>query len=130
MLFLLNDSILDFSLRSVIPPREEGILRRLTYGEILKEGAHMFREKPTFHRVDIDAAQRLAALIVAKAPQANAALFDVTPISKGGATAPPLVVSLSIEVLASLYTDSKAGRLTRELVDQRIWSRLPRPAAA
>jgi hypothetical protein len=79
--------------------------------------------------VDEAAAKRLAALIVAKAPQANAALFDTTPIGKGP-TLKPLVVSLSIEVLANLYAEFKADRLTRELVDRRVWSRLPRPAAA
>jgi len=130
MLFLMNDTILDFSLRAIIPPQEEIRLRRLTYAEILTEGAKMFRDKPTFHRTDVDAAKRLAALIVAKAPQANAALFDITPIAKGGATVTPYVVSLSIEVLANLYAEFKADRLTRELVDYRIWSRLPRPTAA
>jgi hypothetical protein len=129
MLFLMNDTILDFSLRAVIPPREEARLRAMSYADILNEGARMFREKPNFYLVDTNAAQRIAALIVAKAPQANAALFDLTPLGKG-ATVKPFVVSLSIELLANLYTDFKAGRLTRELVDQRVWSRLPKPAAA
>jgi hypothetical protein len=130
MLFLLNDTILDFSLRVVISPHEETKLRGLSYADVLSEGARMFREKPAFHRTDPEAAKRLAALIVAKAPAANAALFDTKPTGGGGPTVPPYVVSLSIEVLASLYADFKENRLTRDLVDRRIWSRLPRPAAA
>jgi hypothetical protein len=130
MLFLMNDTILDFSLRGVISPQEEVKLRGLSYADVLAEGARMFREKPTFHRTDADAAKRLAALIVAKAPTANAALFDTKPIGGGGATTAPYVVSLSIEVLAGLYAEFKEDRLTRELVDRRVWSRLPRPAAA
>ncbi len=129
MLFLMNDTILDFSLRAVIPPREEGRLRLTSYADILNEGARMFREKPNFYLTDSDAAKRLAALIVAKAPQANAALFDIRPAAKG-LEVKPFVVSLSIEVLAYLYAEFKADRLTRDLVDRRIWSRLPRPAAA
>jgi hypothetical protein len=129
MLFLMNDTILDFSLRAVIPPHEESRLRSTTYADILSEGARMFREKPNFYLTDVDAAKRLAALIVAKAPQANAALFDITPAGKG-ATVKPYVVSLSIEVLASLYAEFKAGKLTRDLADRRIWSLLPRSAAA
>jgi hypothetical protein len=129
MLFLLNDTILDFSLRVVIPPQEEGRLRMLSYADILNEGARMFRDKPNFYLTDREAAKRLAALIVAKAPQANAALFDITPTGKGP-TVKPYVISLSIEILASLYAEFKADRLTRELVDRHVWSRLPRPAAA
>jgi hypothetical protein len=129
MLFLMNDTILDFSLRAVIPPQEEGKLRYTSYADILNEGARMFREKPNFYLTDRNAAKRLAALIVAKAPQANAALFDITPTGKGPAIK-PYVVSISIEVLASLYAEFKADKLTRDLVDRRVWSRLPRPAAA
>jgi hypothetical protein len=129
MLFLMNDTILDFSLRAVIPPQEESRLRTTSYMEILTEGARMFRDKPNFHLTDREAARRLAALIVAKAPTANAALFDIT--STGNAPmVKPYVVSLSIEVLANLYAEFKADKLTRELVDRRVWSRLPRPAAA
>jgi hypothetical protein len=129
MLFLMNDTILDFSLRAVIPPHEEGRLRATSYAEVLSEGARLFREKPNFYLVDDNAAKRLAALIVAKAPQANAALFDTTPMGKGPMIK-PFVVSLSIELLANLYAEFKADKLTRALVDQRVWSRLPRPAAA
>jgi hypothetical protein len=129
MLFLMNDTILDFSLRAVIPPNEEGRLRSTSYADVLNEGARMFRDKPNFHLVDSAAAKRLAALIVAKAPDANAALFDTKSTGKG-TLVKPLVVSLSIEVLANLYAEFKADRLTRDMVDQRIWSRLPRPAAA
>jgi len=128
MLFLMNDTILDFSLRGVISPQEEGRLRMTSYADILNEGARMFRDKPDFHRTNPEAAKRLAALIVAKAPQANAALFDITPASKGP-DVKPYVVSLSIEVLASLYAEFKAGKLTRALVDYRVWDRLPRNAA-
>ncbi len=128
MLFLMNDTILDFSLRGVIPPQEEARLRQTSYADILNEGARMFREKPNFHVTDTEAAKRLAALIVAKAPQANAALFDTTPPGKGKMVK-PIVLSVSIEVIASLYTEFKAGRLTRDLVDRRVWSRLPRVAA-
>jgi hypothetical protein len=129
MLFLMNDTILDFGLRAIIPPQEEGRLRLTSYADILNEGARMFRENPKFHLTDPDAAKRLAALIVAKAPQANAALFDTTP--KGaGPMLKPYVVSVSIEVLANLYTEFKTGRLTKDLVDRHVWSRLPRPAAA
>jgi hypothetical protein len=129
MLFLMNDTILDFSLRAVIPPKEEGKLRSTTYLDILKEGAQMFRDKPNFYLTDSAAAKRLAALIVAKAPQANAALFDITQTGKGPMIK-PYVVSLSIEVLAGLYADFKEDKLTRELVQRRVWSRLPRPTAA
>ena len=129
MLFLMNDTILDFSLRAVIPPREEHRVRSVTYADILNEGARMFVEKPNFYRTDAEAAKRLAGLIVAKAPQANAALFEIAPSDKGPKVK-PYVVSLSIEVLASLYAEFKEDRLTRELVDRRVWSRVPRSAAA
>jgi hypothetical protein len=39
MLFLMNDTILDFSLRAVIPPQEESRLRLTSYADILNEGA-------------------------------------------------------------------------------------------
>jgi hypothetical protein len=129
MMFLMNDTILDFSLRAVIPPQEEARLRVTSYADILREGARMFQNKPNFYLTDVEAAKRLAALIVAKAPQANAALFDIAPGGKGPVVK-PYVVSVSIEVLASLYTEFKAGKLTRELVDRRVWSRLPRASAA
>ncbi len=125
----MNDTILDFSLLAVIPPQEEHRLRYMSYADILNEGVRLFHEKPNFHVTDPQTAKRLAALIVAKAPQANAALFDTTPKDKAKITK-PIVVSISIEVLAGLYTEFKAGRLTRDLVDRRVWSLIPKVAAA
>jgi hypothetical protein len=129
MLFLMNDVILDFGLRALIPPEDERRLRHLSYADVLREGARMFQEKHNLPHVDVKAAQRLAAMIVTRAPQANAALFDVPPAGSRLAVK-PYVVCVSIELLASLYAEFKVDRLTRDMVDRKVWSRMPRTAAA
>ena len=85
----------------------------------------LFRsEEPLLHRKDIERAERLAALIVAKAPDINAALF-IAP-GRGCRTADVQVryAQLGVEVMGALLERQKAGGLTNLEADRQVWRRL------
>jgi hypothetical protein len=125
MLFLLNETILDLNLRALIPPAEAPRFAGLSFDQVMQQGADMFRQNPLLATEDVMRAKRLAALIVVKAPKANAAFFDTAAPQPGKRPRPPQVVSISIEVMATLYGEFLVGKLTPELAHRKVWSLLP-----
>ena len=109
MLFLLNDRILDLNTRGFQPPLDPARFHALTLAFVVKLGQELFSESPLLHREEPERARRLAQLIVAKAPDVNAALF----VSPAQGCRPDEVgnrfANLSIEVMASL-TGARATR--------------------
>src|SRR5271155_4950490 len=75
MLFLLNDQVLRLERTKLPPPMEAERFRRLSFDFIRELGCELFAEQPLLLRAAPGRAERLAALIAAKAPQINAALF-------------------------------------------------------
>ena len=124
MLFLLNDVVLTLegrTLLSALDMRRFGPLRLQLVTEL---GQEAFSESPLLHRERPAQALRLAALILAKAPEINAALF-VAPARD----CPPEQVScrfaqVDFEVMATLYARQQAGGLTTMEADRQVWRRL------
>jgi len=75
MLFLMNDVILSFDPSELAPPVTRDRFAKLSLNSVLDLGKELFSEEPLLPHKDIERAQRLAALIIAKAPDINAALF-------------------------------------------------------
>jgi hypothetical protein len=124
MLFLLNDVVLILegkALMSALDMRRFGPLRMQL---ITTLGQEAFAEEPLLHRDSLAQALRLAALISAKAPEINAALF-VAPARN----CPPEQVSyrfaqVDFDRMAQLYARQQGGGLTTIEADRQVWKRL------
>lgn len=124
MLFLMNDVVLSFDAAELTPPMTRDRFAQLSLGYVGELGKELFAEEPLLHRKDIERAERLAALIVAKAPDINAALF-IAP-GRGCRTADVQVryAQLGVEVMGALLERQKAGGLTNLEADRQVWRRL------
>ncbi|WP_394763331.1 hypothetical protein [Phenylobacterium sp.] len=97
---------------------------RLEFPAILRLGQEMFAREPLLQKTSPERARRLGALITAKAPMVNAALF-VAP-SAGCAPGEVTVrfVAAQFEVMAELHNLQQAGALDAVSADRKIWRRL------
>ncbi len=124
MLFLMNDTVLDVDMRSLAPPLAAGRFRALTLSFVLQLGRELYAEQPLLHRADPERAKRLAALIVCKAPQVNAALFEVAKIGCKPDQVTPRLAELGMEVIADLAVKQSRQALTPAMVDWEVWRRM------
>lgn len=124
MLFLMNDVVLSFDAAELAPPMTRDRFAALSLNYVGELGKELFAEEPLLHHKDLERVQRLAALIVAKAPDINAALF-VAP-ARGCRVADVQVryAQLSVEVMGALLQRQKAGGLTNLEADRQVWRRL------
>jgi hypothetical protein len=124
MLFLLNDRVLNLHTVSLAPPVAARRFSRLSHKFISELGAEMFAQEPLLHLNDPEKAARLAALIVAKTPEVNAALFVAT--AKGCPVEQVAVryAQVSFEVMGLLYSRQQDGVLSHVEADRQVWRRL------
>ena len=124
MLFLMNEVVLNLDAIDLTPPVAARRFARLTLPFVNQLGAEMFSEEPLLHRVAPDRARRLAALIIAKQPDINAALF----IAPGRGCRIEQVQSrfcaIGFEVMGLLYERQRQGALTTLEADRQVWRRL------
>ena len=124
MLFLLNDVMLNLGGPLKPPPLDIKQMSALTFSAVERLGAEMFAEDPLLHRHDPERACRLALLISTKRHDINAALCAAP--AKG--CSPELVqvryASLSLEAMAGLYAEHRAGGLTPFTADRQVWRRM------
>ena len=122
MYFLLNDVVLTLELQLLTPPMIARRFSALTLDCAQKLGREIFAEEPRLQHRRLERARRLAALIVTKAPEVNAALF-VAP--SRGCRYDHVVVRLAtvdVDVLARLHAEQQSGRLTPTLADRLVWA--------
>ena len=122
MMFLLNDAIL--TVESIQPPLDPVRFRALSLDFVLKLGAEAFAERPLLHRTDPVMAMRLISLIVAKAPETNAALFVAPMVNCNPDHVLTRLASLSIEVMADLYGRQNRNSLNTVVADSLVWRRM------
>ncbi len=124
MLFLMNDRVLqlDDGLASTI---ELGRFDEVSPTFAIKLGQELYAEQPLLQREAPERARRLALLIQSKAPEVNAALFVAPAVGCRPDQVLTRFASLSLEVMASLYSRDKAeGGLTPVQADREVWRRL------
>ena len=123
MYFLLNDVVLTLELQLLTPPMIARRFSALTLDCVRQLGQEIFAEEPRLQHRRLERAKRLAALIVSKAPEVNAALF-VAP-SRGCRYDHVAVrlASLDVATLARLHAEQQSGRLTPAIADQLVWAR-------
>lgn len=124
MLFLLNDVVLSLDAAELAPPLTSERFAQVSLNYVAKLGQELYAAEPLLHHKDVEKAQRLAALIVAKQPNINAALF-IAP-SRGCLVEQVQVryAQLSLEIMGALFSRQKAGILTNLEADRHVWRRL------
>jgi hypothetical protein len=124
MLFLLNDSVfsLDGIARSVRLSGQK--FKGLPFPSIIRMGQEMYSREPLLQHSSPGQALRLAALISAKAPLINAALFVAPDFNCPPGEVTVRFVNVQFEVMADLYTRQRAGKLDGVVADRQIWRRL------
>ena len=122
MYFLLNDVVLTLELQVLTPPMIARRFSALTLDCVEKLGREIYAEEPRLQHRRLERAKRLAALIVSKAPEVNAALF-VAP-SRGCRYDHVAVrlASLDVTLLGRLHAEQQTGRLTPMLADRLVWA--------
>lgn len=124
MLFLMNDVVLSFDPAELTPPVTRDRFAKLSLSYVGELGKELFSEEPLLHRKDVERAERLAALIVSKAPEINAALFIAPGRGCRVADVQVRYVQLGVEVMATLLERQNSGALTNVEADRQVWRRL------
>jgi hypothetical protein len=124
MLFLMNDVVLSFDATELTPPMTRDRFAALSINYVAELGKELFAEEPLLHHKDLERAQRLAALIVAKAPEINAALFIAPGRGCRKDDVQVRYAQLSVEIMGALLQRQKAGALTNVEADRQVWRRL------
>jgi len=124
MLFLMNDVVLSFDAAELAPPMERDRFAKLSMTYVSELGRELYAAEPLLHLKDVERATRLAALIISKTPEVNAALF----IAPGrGCLVDQVQVryaQIGLEVMGALLQRQKAGSLTNIEADRQVWRRL------
>jgi hypothetical protein len=124
MLFLMNDVVLSFDAAELAPPMERDRFAKLSMTYVSEPGRELYAAEPLLHLKDVERATRLAALIISKTPEVNAALF----IAPGrGCLVEQVQVryaQIGLEVMGALLQRQKAGSLTNIEADRQVWRRL------
>lgn len=124
MLFLMNDVVLNLDAIELAPPISASRFHALSLSFVNKLGSELYSEEPLLQRVRVERAKRLASLILAKAPEINAALF-VAP-ARGCPVEQVQVryAQIGFEVMGVLYERQQSGALTTLEADRQVWRRL------
>jgi len=121
MLFLLNDRVLKLDRAELVPPIDADRFRRLSFDFVCELGRELFAEQPLLLEIAPDRAERLAALIAAKAPEINAARF----VARGFGCPPARVshqfAAISFENMVWLYQRQQDGLPTKPIADSQVW---------
>jgi hypothetical protein len=124
MLFLLNDTVLRLDGVAKDARLDGRQMRTLNLPEILRMGQELYATEPMLQRTNPQRALRLGALISAKAPMINAALFVAPSLDCAPSEVTVRFVACQFEVMAELYTLQQGGALNAVTADRRIWRRL------
>jgi hypothetical protein len=124
MLFLLNDVMLSLDPEELSPPVQRRQFEALTMGAVTRLGQELYAAEPLLHLKSPERSMRLAALIIAKQPEVNAALF----VAPARGCQPEEVgfryAALGLGVMGALLERQKSGALTNAEADRQVWRRL------
>ena len=124
MLFLLNDVILSIDSAELTPPITSDRFAQVSLNYVAKLGQELYAAEPLLHLKAPERAMRLAALIIAKQPSVNAALFIAPSRNCQPEQVAFRYAALGVEVLGALLERQKSGSLTNAEADRQVWRRL------
>ena len=124
MFFLLNDSVLRLDGEELAPHVIGRRFASVAFEYVQLLGQEVFAMAPLVQRTNPEQAIKLCSLIVAKAPEINAALF----VSPGIGCKPEQVsvrfATIDVAVMATLCTAQAQGNLDPLSADREVWRRL------
>ncbi len=120
MYFLMNDVILSVE-GGLNPPIDAN---SISIDAVSRLGAELYAQDPLLHQNNPERAKRLAALIIAKAPSVNAALFVAPAQNCSVAQVACRYAQVSVEIMGSLYARQQDGSLNTVAADKEVWRRL------
>jgi hypothetical protein len=125
LLFLMNDVVLNVSGAAFAPGALARRFKAVPFSFLGTLGCELYADEPLLHYANPKRAKRLAALVMAKAPEINAGLF----VAPGFGCEPEDVTvrwaHISFEIMATLYTrQQEEGRLSTVDADRQVWRRL------
>ena len=124
MLFLLNDRVLNLDAVALAPPVAARRYEKLSLDFIGRLGAELFAKQPLLHVTSPEQAARLAALIVAKAPEVNAALFVAMEKDCAPEQVAIRYAQIGFEIMCLLQSRQDDGLLNHIEADRQVWRRL------
>jgi len=124
MYFLLNDVVLHLDDIKLTPRLTSQRFRALSLPAILRMGQELYAEFPLLHTERRGRALRLAALIAAKAPLINAALFIAPAFSCRPEEVTVRFKTLDRETMEDLQRRQEEGLLDIRSADRQVWRRL------
>ena len=124
MLFLLNDVVLSVDTAELALPLAYDQFAKVSLSYVGKLGQELYAAEPLLHLKDPEKAHRLAALIMAKSPDINAALFIAPSRGCLADQVQTRYAQLSFEVMGSLFQQQKLGGLSNVEADRQVWRRL------
>lgn len=124
MLFLMNDVVLSLDAAQLTPPMTQQQFASLSLTYVGRLGQELYAAEPVLHHKQQEKARRLAALIIAKAPQINAALFVAPARGCPVEEVQFRYAQIGLEVMGVLHQHQKAGQLTNLEADRQVWRRL------
>ncbi|WP_304172329.1 hypothetical protein [Phenylobacterium aquaticum] len=121
MLFLLNDTILDFDATGMAPYAVTNHVHGLSLDQVIDLISEAFVRNPSLPQSAPTAASKAAIMLVLKQPQINAALFLPTILPEGGVRYTARFAALDPPVIYDLKGMQDQGRLTPGVVNACVW---------
>jgi len=124
MLFLMNNTVLEIDPSEHVPELQGHRFRGLSFDDVMYMGRELFSQYPDLQISHPQRAQRLAYLIVMKAPGINAIQF-----LPGYPGCRPEHVSfrycdLAFEIMANMISRQRGSGLDSVWVNTNVWGRL------
>lgn len=121
MLFLLNDTVLDFDPTFMAPYEVTNHVHSLSIQQVIDLISEAFTKTPSLPKSMPTAASKAAIMLVLKQPQVNAALFLPTVLPNGGVRFGARFASVDPPVMFELKGMQDQGRLTPGFVNACVW---------
>jgi len=124
MYFLLNDCVLNLQGDDLAPAALTRRFGSIGFDYVQTLGQELFSEQPLLQHDHPERAKKLAALINAKQPTINAALFVAPALGCRPAQVGVRFASLDVATMASLQRAQSIGALDAIVADKEVWRRL------
>jgi hypothetical protein len=124
MYFLLNDVVFKMNDEALAPMAISRRFGAFGFDFVQQLGRELYAELPLAHHTHPERAHKLCALIQAKAPNINAALFVAPAAHCKPSDVGVRFAELDIAVIGGLQSRHAEGALTPVIADREVWRRL------
>jgi hypothetical protein len=120
----LNDVVLNLNDLRLGPRQASRGFQALSVDDVTRMGQELYAEHPLLHTSHRPRAMRLAALVAAKTPTINAALFVAPAFDCAVDEVVVRYMTLGPHIMQQLAARQSAGELDVRSADRQVWRRL------